>query len=294
MAWLNYHHFYYFWIIAQEMSVTRAAKRLRLSQSNLSGQLKDFEDSLGHMLFDRVGQRLILTESGRLVLEYANEIFVIGQEMLDHLDHRPIEAGTQTIRVGAISSLSKNLQIDFLSPLLKQNNVKIVALQGNLQELIRQLKNHLLDVVISNTPVRGEEDGVFSHLLRREPVVLVGTPQLKRKGWKFPEVLNDLPLFIPAKPSQLRAEWDSWLERLSLRPKIKGEVEAMALLRLFALSGEAYAVVPKVVVRNELAEKKLVCLENLDFFETFYAITATRKFPNQQIASFVKMFSNRE
>lgn len=294
MKWLNYHHFYYFWLIAQEMSVTRAAKKLRLSQSNLSGQLKEFEEAIGHPLFDRIGQRLVLTESGKLALDYANEIFSMGQEMLDHFDHRPVEKGIKTIRVGAMSSLSKNLQIQFLRPLLKKADVKIMALQGNLPELVRQLKNHLLDVVISNTPIRGEEEGVYSHPLAEIPVVLVGTPELKRDRWKFPDVLNGLPLYVPAQGSQLRSEWDAWLERLSIKPKIKAEVEAMALLRLFALYGEAFAVVPEIVVRNELKEKRLICYENLSFVESFYAITATRKFPNELIEELVKSFGRKK
>ena len=294
MKWLNYHHFFYFWIIAQEMSVTRAAKRLRLSQSNLSGQLKELEELIGHPLFKRVGQRLVLTESGRIALDYANEIFTMGQEMLDHFEHRLIDQGTRTVRVGAISSLSKNLQIEFLRPLLKMADVKIVVLQGGLSDLVRQLKNHLLDVVISNTPIHGEEEGVFSHSLAEIPVLLVGTPELKpKKNWKFPDVLDGLPINLPAKGSQLRSEWDAWLDRLSLKPKVKSEVEAMALLRLFALTGEGFVVVPEIVVQNELKEKKLIRLEKLPFFETFYAITATRKFPNDLIEVLVKGFSRR-
>ena len=288
MKWLNYHHFYYFWVIAQEMSVTRAARRLRLSQSNLSGQLKEFEELLGHPLFDRVGRRLKLTASGKLALDYANEIFLMGQEMLDHFDNRPVEKGLQTVRIGAISSLSKNLQIEFLRPLFK-----MVAVQGSLPELIRQLKNHLLDVVISNTPLRGEEEGVYSHQLGENPVYLVGVPEMKSGRWKFPEILNDLPLYLPARPSKLRSEFDAWLELLSIKPKIRAEVEAMALLRLFALAGECYAVVPEIVVRKELKEKKLVCYEKLSFSETFFAITTTRRFPNQLIENLVKEFKKR-
>ena len=294
MSWLNYHHFYYFWIIAQEMSVTRAAKRLRLSQSNLSAQLKEFESLLGHSLFDRVGQRLVLTESGKIAFDYANEIFQMGQEMMDHFEHRPIQKGIKTIRVGAMSSLSQNLQIEFLSPLLKKSDVKLVALQGSLPDLVRQLKSHILDVVISNTPIRGEEEGVYSHPLAEIPVFLVGVPGLKQSQLKFPESLNGLPLYLPAKGSQLRSECDAWLDRLSLKPKIKAEVEAMPLLRLFALSGEAHAIAPEIVVRNELKEKKLICYEKLDFWESFYAITVSRKFPNELIEVLVKNFSRRK
>ncbi len=293
MKWLNYHHFYYFWVIAQEMSVTKAAKRLRLSQSNLSGQLKELEEVLGHTLFERVGQRLVMTEGGRIALDYANEIFSLGQEMLDHFDHRPRQKGIQTIRVGAISSLSKNFQLEFLKPLMKKPDVKVIALQGNLSELIRQLKNHLLDVVISNTPIRGEEDGVHSHPLSEMPVYLVGTPELRPGSWKFPEVLTGLPLYIPAKGSKLRSDWDAWLERLSLKPRVKAEVEAMALLRLFALTGQAFTLVPEIVVRNELKEGKLICYEKLNFFESFYAITATRRFPNELTEKLVKRFVQR-
>jgi LysR family transcriptional activator of nhaA len=292
VEWLNYNQFYYFWVIAQEASVTRAAARLRLSQSNLSEQLRDFEGAVGQPLFDRKGRQLVLTEAGRLAVEYGNTVFTSGQEMLDMFRNRPVQKRKTAIRVGAISSLSKNLQFAFVQSLLNDDTLKLTMVEGDLGELTRQLQSHLLDVVISNTPVRTDvTPEVFNHRLSEIRVSLVGAPHFKGLSKGFPASLKDKPLFLPGRAGRYRSDFEAWLEREGVSVDVRAEVEDMALLRLFALSGQGIALVPEIVVRRELATGELAVIRSLPgFTETFFAVTTSRKFPNPHIERMVKGF----
>jgi LysR family transcriptional activator of nhaA len=292
---INYNQFFYFWIIAQEMSVTQAAKRLRLSQSNLSEQLRDFEGLVGQALFERKARKLSLTESGRVAFDYANSIFSSGQEMMDVFRNRPVQKQKTAIRVGAISSLSKNLQFEFIRPLLKDDTLKLIMVEGDLGELVRQLQNHTLDVVISNTPVRTESSPeVFNHRLGEIQVSLVGAKRFKPLAKGFPKSLDGQTLFLPGRAGRYRSDFEAWLERERVHADVRAEVEDMALLRLFAMSGLGIAIVPEIVVQRELESGDLVSIRRLKgFFETFYAVTTTKKFPNPSIEKIVRGFAGR-
>lgn len=295
MEWINYNQFFYFWVIAQEMSVTQAAARLRLSQSNLSEQLKNFEGQIGQALFDRKVRKLNLTEAGRLAFDYANSVFSSSQEMLDVFKNRPIQKQKTAIRVGAISSLSKNLQFEFIRPLLTDENLKLVMVEGNLAELVRQLQNHTLDVVISNAAVRADSvPEVFNHRLGEIQVSLVGAKKYKRMAKGFPASLSGQPVFFPSRAGRYRSDFEAWLERERVQIDVRAEVEDMALLRLFAMSGLGLALVPEIVVKRELDFGELVIIRKLKgFAETFFAVTTTRKFPNPHIERVVRGFSSK-
>lgn len=292
MEWMNYNQFFYFWIIAQEMSVTRAAKRLRLSQSNLSEQLIDFETAIGQPLFDRGVRQLRLTESGRIALECANSIFTTGHEMLDLFRNRPTAQAKKLVRIGAVAGLSKNMQFSFIRPLLNDHKTKTIVLEHDLNDLIRSLQNHELDVVISNTPANSQvSPEVFSHRLDDVPVSVVGAAKFRGLSENFPASLADQPLYLPSRSGPFRADFEAWLETRKVIPDIRSEVEDMALLRLLVLSGQGMALVPEIVVQSELRSRQLFVIQRLkNFKETFYAITTTRRFPNQQIESLVKNF----
>lgn len=292
MAWFNYNQFYYFWMIAREGGVTRAAARVRVSQSNLSEQLKQLEEALGHALFERRGRTLVLTEAGRKALAYANTIFESGQEMLQEFEGRAPLRNQRVLRIGAISSLSKNLQFEFIRPLLLDETIRLVMVEGDLPELVRELQNHQLDLVISNSPVRvdGGPD-VFNHRLAEIPVSLVGTKKHLALAKGFPKSLEGHPLYMPDRKSRYRAEFEALLERKKVVPDIRAEVEDMALLRLFALSGAGVALVPEVVVQRELQTGKLSVINRIKgYSEVFYAVTITRKFPNPQLQKIVREF----
>ncbi|NDD92584.1 LysR family transcriptional regulator [bacterium] len=295
MQWLNYNQFYYFWIIARELSVTRAAQRLRVSQSNLSEQLKQLESQFGTPLFERKGRSLRLTEEGRLALDYANNIFSSGEEMLGVFRGRPARGSQEILRIGAISSLSKNLQYELTRSMLKDSEVKLVMVEGELNHLVRQLQNHSLDLVISNVPARTDvTPEVFNHRLGEIRVSLVGRPKHKGVARGFPKSLERVQLFLPTRAGRFRDDFDAWVERERLSIRVKAEIEDMALLRLFAMSGEGLALVPEIVVQRELHSGELVIVRSLhELSETFFAVTTSRRFRNARIEKLVSDFVHR-
>ncbi len=289
MATLNYHHLRYFWAIAHERSLTRAAEKLNVSQSALSIQLRKLEERLGHALFERAGKRMKLTEAGRIALEHANSIFRTGDELVSTLQGR--NAGTrQVLRIGAVATLSRNFQLELVRPLLVRPDLDLVMRSGTLRELLAQLRAHAVDLVLSNLPVpRDAETNWHSHLLAEQPVSLVGQPTRSRRPFEFPEDLRTLPVILPSSESNTRAAFDLLLERAGVTPVILAEVDDMAMLRLLARESQALALVPPVVVQDELRDGRLAeRYQFSDIRESFYAITPTRRFPNPLVREVVE------
>ena len=281
MSFLNYHHLRYFRAIANEGSLTRAAERLNLSQSALSTQLRSLEESLGQPLFLRQNKTLVLTEAGRIALDYAQSIFRSGEELVDVLQNQA-SGRRQIIRIGAVATLSRNFQLSLLRPLLGRDDVELISRSGNLRDLIAQLRAHTLDAVLSNLPVRRDaETNWHSHLLDEQPVSLVGQRTRSRKKFRFPEDLRTTPLILPSLDSNIRVAFDLVLEQFGIRPIIAAEVDDMAMLRLLAREGAGLALVPPVVVRGELDSGLLVERHQVaGIRESFFAITPSRRFPN--------------
>jgi LysR family transcriptional activator of nhaA len=281
MGRLNYHHLRYFWAIAHERSLTRAAERLHVSQSALSVQLRQLEEQLGHGLFERGRKRLALTESGRIALDYADTIFRAGDELVSTLQGRGA-AGRQVLRIGAVTTLSRNFQLELLRPLLSRDDVEIVVRSGTLRELLVQLEAHTVDVVLANMAVpRDAHTRLYSHLLAEQPVSLVARPVRARRQFQFPDDLRDTPLIVPSLQSNIRVAFDLLLEQAGVRPRIVAEVDDMAMLRLLARESSGVTLVPPVVVQQELAERRLVERCRIpQIRETFYAITPSRRFPS--------------
>ena len=254
---------------------------MNISQSALSTQLRSLEDSLGQPLFHRQNKSLVLTEAGRIALDYAHTIFRSGEELLDVLQNQA--AGRRHIlRVGAVATLSRNFQLSLLRPLIGRSDVELIVRSGNLRDLLTQLRAHTLDVVLSNLPVRRDvETNWHSHLLDEQPVSLVGQRTRSRKKFRFPEDIRTTPLVLPSLDSNIRVAFDLVLEQLGIRPIIAAEVDDMAMLRLLALEGAGLALVPPVVVRGELDSGALVERHRVaGIRESFYAITPSRRFPN--------------
>jgi len=288
MSFLNYHHLRYFRAIATEGNLTHAADLLRLSPSALSIQLGQLEESLGQKLFERRNKRLSLTEAGRIALDYAETIFRTGEEMIDALQHRA-SARRSILRVGAVATLSRNFQLEFLRPLLVRPDVEVVVRTGSLRELLGQLEAHTIDLVLSNLPVRRDaETGWHSHLLDEQEVSIVGRPRAKGKRFRFPRSLRETPIVLPSLDSNIRAAFDRLMDEAGIRPVIAAEVDDMAMLRLLAREGEGVTLVPPVVVRDELKSRVLVELHHIEQIrESFYAITPSRKFPNPMVKELV-------
>ena len=279
MSRLNFHHLHYFWAVAKEGNLTRAATRLHVSQSVLSTQIKRLEEHLGHALFNRAGRTLQLTEAGRMTLTYAESIFTAGNELLAMLRDGGLQT-RQVLRIGSVATLSRNFQENFVKPLLTRSDVELVLQSAGLEELLQRLRVHTLDVVLSNRRVHADADHPWRcRSIARQPVSLVGRPRPKRRAFRFPQDLAEVPLLLPSHDSDIRAGFDLLCEQHGLRCQVLAEVDDMALLRLLARDSGAVALLPSVVVRDELSSGQLVeyCVVP-DLIENFYAITVKRHF----------------
>jgi LysR family transcriptional activator of nhaA len=285
MAALNFHHLRLFRAIAQEGSLTRAAGQLHLSQSALSVQLQKLEQQLGHALFERRGRRLELTEAGRIALDYAETVFQAGDELVSTLRGQPGSA-RQVLRVGALTTLSRNFQLAFLEPLLRRPEVELVVRSGSLRELLAALEAQTLDVVLANAAVRRDaRTDLYSHRLDEQPVSLVGRPRRGARRFRFPDDLRTHPVLLPSLDSDMRIAFDRRLTEAGIRPTILAEVDDMAMLRLLARESDGLTLVPPIVVRDELKSGALVERCRIPgLTETFHAILRSRRFPNPLLA----------
>jgi len=282
MAFLNYHHLRYFYVIAAEGSLRKASERLRLSPSALSIQLRSLEERLGHPLFDRTRKGLFLTEEGRLAMDYAETIFSAGDELLQTLVNAE-GLYRRPLRIGSIATLSRNFQMDFLRPALEDPSIEVIVRIGALGELLAQLNAHALDLVLSNQPARSDAPTKFdSSLIDEQAVSLVGKrPRGRRRAFRFPEDLNGQVLALPTREAAIRASFDTLMRRAGARPLIAAEIDDMAMLRLVARSLDGLTLVPPVVVQDELRRGELVERWRIgEIRETFYAITVARRYPN--------------
>lgn len=289
MEFLNYHHLRYFRVIAGEGNLTRAAKKLNLSPPALSVQLRQLEESFGHALFERLPGGLELTEAGRVALDYAESIGRAGEELMDVMRHR-VAAGRQVLRVGAVATLSRNFQLEFLRPALRREDVELVVRSGSLSELVVSLQAHEVDVVLSNEPVRRDAERPWhSHRLADQAVALVGTPAWKGRRLKFPRDFDGVPVLLPSFGSGMRAGFERLLSSAGVRPKVMAEVDDMAMLRLVAREEDGLALVPPVVVQDEIASGSLVVTHRIpEIRESFYAVTPSRRFPNPLVGELIE------
>ena len=280
MEWLNYHHLLYFWMVAREGSLAAAGKRLRLSQPTLSGQIRKLEDTLGERLFERKGRGLTLTEVGRVVYRYADEIFTTGSELLDTVRRRPKDQALR-LDVGIVDAVPKLLVRELLRPALElAQTVRLVCREGVLERLLDALARHELDVVISDTPLpSGGVIRAWDHVLGQTSMTLVGTPDLatpRRKG--FPGSIDGAPLLLPLTSTSLRRSLDAWFASLDVRPVVIAEAEDSALLKAFAADGMGLTFTPTVVADVVARRYGLVAAGTTDAVqERFYAITGERR-----------------
>jgi LysR family transcriptional regulator, transcriptional activator of nhaA len=288
VAHLNYHHLRYFWVIARECNLTRAARSLHVSPSALSTQLRTLEAELGQPLFDRGQKALVLSEAGKLAFEYAETIFRAGNELLDTFAGKA-PARRKLFRVGSMATLSRNFQLDFIRPLLASQDVEVVLRSGNLRELLVQLEAFSVDVILSTEPVRTDSGlKLNNHLIAEYPVSLVATPDIKTTRDTFPRNIRHVPLVLPGKASSMRAAFDALIAEAGICPPIAAEVDDMAMLRLLAREGVGVALVPPVVVRDELEDGSLRELCQVPgLTKPFYAVTLQRRFPHPMVRELI-------
>lgn len=287
---LNFHHLRYFWAVAREGNLTRAAARLGVAQSALSAQIRELEQQLGRELFRREGRGLVLSEAGELALGHADEIFASGRALLATLERG--RARSDVLRVGAEATLSRNFQVSFVSPLfepgsLEASGPRLRLESGALGALVERLLRRELDLVLANhapssasTPEAGR---VRCQRLARQAVSIVGSARVR--GFRFPRDVAGASMILPGPESELRREFDALCAALGVEVRVLAEVDDMASLRLFSRDARALALVPTVVVRDELRAGLLFehCVVP-GLFETFYALTLERAFPHPAVA----------
>lgn len=281
MAALNYNHLRYFWAVAHDGNLTRTAERLGVSQSALSIQIRKLEHQVGHALFERRGRQLLLNEAGRVALDRADVIFAAGDELMSVLR----DQGTVrrlVLRVGSPATLSRNFQVSFLQPLLRRDDVELVIRSGAPRDLLQSLEAHRLDVVLlTMTPPHDSATPWVSHRIAEQAVSLVGRRERLGRRSKLSELLGRHPLILPTMESSIRVGFDALASRLGVHPRIAAEVDDMAMIRLLARQDVGLAVVPPIVVEEELRSGLLVEAHQLpDLSETFYAVALSRRFPN--------------
>jgi LysR family transcriptional activator of nhaA len=280
VEWLNYHHLLYFWTVAREGSIARASAALRLAQPTISAQVRRLEEQLGQKLFERRGRGLALTETGRLVFRYADEIFSLGRELLEVVEGRS-PGRAQRFSVGISDVVPKLVAHRLLEPALRlAEPVRVVCHEDHLDALLARLALHELDLVISDAPI-GAHAKVrgFSHALGECGVEVFGDPKLaaaRRRG--FPKSLDGAPMLLPTEGAALRRSLDSWLERRGLRPIVVGEFEDSALLKTFASQGAGLFAGHTAIAREICAQYGVRPVGRLEgVVERFYAISAERR-----------------
>lgn len=281
MEWLNYHHLLYFWTVVREGGVSRAAEKLRLAQPTVSAQVRLLEDMLGDKLFERQGRRLVLTDVGRLVYRYADEIFGIGRELLEALKGRPSAGRPLPLSVGVANAVPKLIVHRLLLPAVSgELAIRLVCREDSPEALLAELATHTLDVVITDVPAPPHvRVKAFSHLLGESDTSFFAAGPLATKlRRRFPRSLNDAPLLLPTPHTALRRALDQWFEAEDLHPRIVGEFDDSALMKAFGQAGDvafpASTVIEQEVVRQYRAQP---VGRARPVRERYYAISAERR-----------------
>ena len=255
MDWLNFHHLLYFWTVVRERSITKVAEKLHVSQPTVSGQLRELERAVGEKLYEKTGRELYLTETGRMVFEYAEEIFTTGQELLSRLKGRKAMHGAP-FRVGIPDVMPKLVTSRLVEPMFRlREPVQLVCREAKLSEPLVELVAHRLDVVLSDSLVGSQVNvRAFHHLLRECEMVWLGSPQLvKKHQGNFPACLSEAPL-LPTEGTVMRRSSSQWLQKLRIEPNVVAEIEDLALMKV--LAGRGLGVVPFAAAIAEDAMKQ--------------------------------------
>lgn len=296
MAWLNYHHLYYFWTVAREGSIARATQKLHLTQPTISAQLRALEDNLGEKLFHRTGRRLVLTEMGQVVYRYAEEIFTLGRELQDVIAGRP---SGRPIRfsVGIADQVPKLLSHRLLAPALGlAEPVQLLCREGKPDRLFADLTTHSLDLVLTDAPLTADTKvRAFNHLLGETDVAVYGVAPLAEKHRRgFPRSLDGAPFLLPTEGTALRRSLEEFFDRERIRPVIVAEFSDSALLKVFGMGGLGLFAVPTAIhddVRRQYSVKALGTLDGVR--ESYYAVTIERRLRHPAVLAISEAARNR-
>lgn len=289
--WINYHHLYYFKTIATEGGIAKAAKKLRLGQPTLSTQLKQFEDHLGQTLFERRKKRLHLTEAGRIALDYAQEIFRLGDEMQDALNDR-LRADRIEVQFGIIDSVPKHLALLLIQQAQALQNCIVSIQEGRGDLLLRELKAHRLDLLLANeAPPVMEGQGLFARRVARMPIVVCGTKHFLPLKKAFPASLANQPFIMPITTNRLRADLDHYFKMQNIRVDTVAEVQDTSLQKLLGTHGSGLLPLARPAVEDMLQSKELFVIGELEgTYEDLWLVAGERKIQNPIAAHLMRNF----
>jgi len=291
---LNFKHLRYFHVIAREGSIKGACKKLGITQSALSGQLKQLEEFLGKPLFERKVRKLILNEAGKVALNYTTSIFTQADEMIKSI-RLPNPQKLSVIRVGVLPSLSKTHIHEFIVPLWKEDSICVTIVERKLIDLIHDLEDGHLEVILSDRPTSPIGTQFKAFKLRTRKIIAVGSKKFEYVKDAFPQALDGLPLLHLTRHSQIRPDIDFFFEQKNITPKIVGEADDVALLRIAAEKGIGFTVLPQNTVQNSLNNGSLVQLGELkDINSDMWAIIKSGNDYNQTLKSVIKRFQSQE
>ena len=286
MKFLNYHHLRYFWVVAKEGSLRKAADALHVSQPTISAQIAALEGVLDEKLFHRGGRALALTEAGHRVLSYAEEIFSLGQELLDDARQRP-SVRPLRVHIGITDSLPKLVSYEIIKPIFKlAQPVQTVCREGKVADLLSQLAAYRLDIVLADEPAPSSLPiKAFNHLLGECGLSFCAEPKLAATfKHKFPKSLNGAPVLLPANNTVLRQSLEKWFQTENIRPRLMAEFDDAALMKIAAADGLGFFAIPTLVVKETVARYEFQIIGRTETCrQQFYAISAERKLTHPAI-----------
>jgi LysR family transcriptional regulator, transcriptional activator of nhaA len=288
MEWLNYHHLFYFWKVVRLGSITRACEELRLAPPTISAQLRSLEGQMGEKLLTRSGRSLVPTEMGRVVFRYAEDIFGLGQELMDAVKQRPTGRPLRVV-IGVDDVLPKEIAHALIEPAMRlPEGIRLLCREASLERLVADLALHELDVVLSDAPIAPSLNfRAYNHPLGECEVLWVGTAALARKYRRgFPKSLDGAPVLLPTDDTAIRRGIDQWFATLGIRPVVVGEFEDYALLRVFGQKGAGVYPAPRIFEKDLKRHYGLAPIGLAKGVKgRFYAISVEKKVRHPAVAA---------
>lgn len=289
--WINYHHLFYFKVIAEEGSVSKAAKVLRLGQPTLSAQLKQLEENLGVKLFERSHKKLLLTEQGRVALEYAKGIFRMGSEMYEAI-HDRLRPAKPSLCIGSLDTIPKQITLQLVKSALAISPCQITLLEGGPSEMLTELSAHRVDLVLTNfLPTSLDSKGLFHRVVAKKRVGIYGSPKFKNLKKDFPASVSGKPMVLPTYDSKLRYDIEHWAKNHGVDLDVLVESQDISLKKLIAASG--LALIPAAIhsVQQQVYEGELIEIGDLGGLEEqLILVSAQRKIQNPLAMKLLKDF----
>jgi LysR family transcriptional activator of nhaA len=289
--WINYHHLYYFKTIAEEGTVSKAAEKLRLGQPTLSAQLKQFEETLGVQLFERHHKKLVLTEQGRVALDYSKNIFRMGSEMVEVI-HDRLKPLKPSLHLGALDSVPKQIILELVKKALKVSPCQITLSEGRSDELLRELVSHRMDLMVTSfLPAGIAGKGLYPKCLTKKPVAFYGAPKFKKLSKGFPQSISGEPMILPTYDSRIRQDLDHWAKLNSIELNIIIESQDISVKKLMAVNELGLIPTATHSVTSQLERGELVEIGQIKgVYEELFLVSAERKIENRIAAKLMDKF----